>query len=216
LTANRWLAVAAGFYSVLHHEGTLLADAGETVDRTRWADWVDLSTPYLILLPIALALHALAADRLAWGCYLVGALTYAEGHGIHLSSNSIGNVRPPDEVWPPIVHLWDEVVGHYLWSAGVLLVVLAVARAAHDRPPPPSVAYLLALTVGFTWFTNSIEGGTPILGILGATVLTAVGWTHRHGFDRTLLVAYAPALVLFLGFGLWQGGFPQFTELGWA
>ena len=98
----------------------------------------------------------------------------------------------------------------------MLLVVLAVARAAHDQPPPPAIAYVLALTVGATWFTNSIEGGTPILGIVGAALLTAVGWTHRRGFDRILLVAYAPALVLLAGFAIWQSGFPQFTELGWA
>ena len=71
MTGNRWLAVAAGAYSLLHHQGSWLADAGETVDRSRWADWIDLATPYLVLLPVALALHALAADRLAWGCYLV-------------------------------------------------------------------------------------------------------------------------------------------------
>lgn len=215
MSANRWLAVAAGVYSVLHHQGTLLANAGEAVDQTRWADWLDLATPYLVLLPVAVALHALAADRIAWGCYLIGVLTYTEGHGIHLSANSIGNVRPPDETWPPIVHLWDEVVGHYLWGTGVLLVVLAVARAAHDRPQPPPVAYLLALTVGYTWFTNAVQGGTAPLGIAGAALLVAIGWTHRRGFDRILLVAYGLPLVLLVGYGLWQDGFPEFAELNW-
>lgn len=216
MSANRWLVIAAGVYSVLHHQGTLLAGAGETVDRTRWADWLDLATPYLVLIPVALALRALAADRIAWGCYLVGALTYAEGHGIHLSANSISNVQPAGEPWPPIVHLWDEVVGHYLWSTGVLLVVLAVARAARDRPQPPALAYLLALPVGYTWFTNAVEGGTAPLGIAGAALLVGIGWTHRRGFDRILLVAYGPALMLLVGYGLWQGGFPEFTELGWV
>jgi len=43
------------------------------------------------------------------------------GHGIHLSSNSVGNVEPG-----PPEHFWDEVVGHLLWYAGVALVVAAL------------------------------------------------------------------------------------------
>ena len=43
-----------------------------------------------------------------------------------------------------------------------------------------------------------------------------VGWTHRNGFGRQILAAYGLALLLLVGFGTWQGGFPAFTELGWA
>lgn len=218
MAPTRWLALAALAYGVLHHQGTLLANAGETVNGTRWADWLDIATPYFVLLPVALALGGFGADRLAWALYGVGVLTYAEGHGIHLSANSIGNLDPPGGfAWPPAVHLWDELVGHHLWSLGVALVVVAIARATHDTPPAPGIpAYPLALLVGFTWFTNSVEGGTPVIGLLGAAFLTGVGWVHRGGFDRVLLVAYGPALLLLAGYGAWHRGFPQFTQLGWV
>jgi hypothetical protein len=39
---------------------------------------------------------------------------------------------------------------------------------------------------------------------------------HRAGFDRVLLVAWGTALVLLVGYGAWQRGYPQFTELGWV
>ncbi len=213
---NRWLVVAALTYSTVHHQGTLLADAGETIDRTRWADWIDLATPYVVLLPVAAALAAAGADRVAWALYAVGAITYVEGHGIHLSANSISNVAPTEGEWPPLVHLWDETVGHYFWSGGALLVALAVARAMRAQERPPAIAYVLALTVGATWFSNSIEGGTPILGIAGAALLALIGWRERARFGAFFMVAYGLALCLLVGFGIWQGGFPQFTELGWA
>ncbi len=147
MTAGRWLAVCALVYGTLHHQGTALDALGETgLHHTRWADWLDLATPYAVLLPVAAALHSLAADRAAWWLYLVGAITYVEGHGVHLSANSIGNTEPPGGPdWPPIVHLWDEAIGHHLWIGGVVLVVLALARAARGQsaPPPAWAAYPL-------------------------------------------------------------------------
>lgn len=70
--------------------------------------------------------------------------------------------------------------------------------------------------VGVTFFTNSVEGSTAVFGLVSAALLALVGWTHRNGFDRLILAAYGVALVLLVGFGVWQGGFPEFTELGWA
>ena len=216
MTPYRWLALSAAIDGVLHHEGTLLGGLGETVDQTRWADWIDIATPYVVLLPAAAALQSLAADRLAWTFYLVGAITYDEGHGIHLSANSIGNISPGNGGdWPAMVHLWDEGVGHHLWSIGVTLVVLAIARAAHDLPAPPPAGYLLAALVGVTYFTNSVEGSTAVFGLVSSAFLALVGWTHRRSFDRQILAAFGLTLVLLVGFGLWQRGFPEFTELGW-
>jgi hypothetical protein len=217
VTLGRWLAVCALVYGTLHHQGTLLDGLGQAVDHTGWADWIDLATPYAVLLPVAAALLALTADRVAWGLYLLGAITYVEGHGIHLSANSIGNAEPAGATWPPIVHLWDEVVGHHLWITGVVLVVLALARAARGLAlPPPWAAYPLSALVGVTFFTNAVEGGAAALGLVGATALAAAGWTDRRGYGRQVLVAFGGALALLTAYGVWQGGFPQFTELGWV
>ena len=212
-TFGGWLVVFAVGYGILHHAGTLFAGLGE-VGPTRWADWIDLATPFVICGAVAGVLRGAGASRATWGAYLVGVILYTEGHGIHLSANSISNAINPH---PPIVELWDETIGHYLWYGGfaILVAVLAVATADR-RPRGGALAYLAAVVVGFTHFTNSVEGQVPWMGIVTAVVFTGWGLLTRDGMGRYLFTAYALALALFAGFGVWQGGFPEFTELGWV
>lgn len=199
-----WLAASAIAYVLLHHAGGALASLG-SVGVTRWADWIDLSTPYAVLLPAAVALARARAGRRLWSLYLVGALTYTEGHGIHLAANSVGNADPGRTA-----HLWDEVVGHYLWYAGTALVFAALAAAFARYDPPGNVgAYALAVLVGFTHATNSLEGGTAVFGMVTAAGFAGWGWTARARLGRLLAVAYVPALLVLAGYGLWHGGFPQ-------
>jgi hypothetical protein len=69
--------------------------------------------------------------------------------------------------------------------------------------------------VGFTSFSNAVEGQTAYLGIGAAVVFTVWGLFTRDGVGRLLLTAYGFSLLLFAVFGLWQGGFPEFSDLGW-
>ncbi|REE95822.1 hypothetical protein [Thermomonospora umbrina] len=203
------LAVTAIAYSVMHHIGFGLAWLG-TVGGTRWVDWIDIGTPYAVLLPAAMALYAGDAGRATWALYLVGAITYVEGHGIHLAANSVGNDAPGE-----VAHLWDEVVGHYLWYAGVFLVFAALARVLlRTSVTPGTPAYLLAAITGVTVATNALEGGTALMCIGVAAAFLA--WARRAGPGpgRLILAAAVPALVLLLAYGLWQRGFPQPTEIG--
>lgn len=206
--ALRWLAASAVAYVLLHHLGGALAPLG-SVGVTRWADWIDLGTPYAVLLPAAVALARSGAGRRLWPLYLVGALTYTEGHGIHLAANSVGNVAPGQTA-----HLWDEVVGHYAWYTGTALVFVTLAAAfARYHPPGHIGAYVLAALVGLTHATNSLEGGTAVFGVVVAAVFTGWGWTMRARLGRLLLVAYLPALLVLAGYGLVHGGFPQPSSL---
>jgi hypothetical protein len=208
-TASRWLSVFALAYGLLHHVGAVVSPLG-TVGVTRWADWAEMCVPYAVLLTAAAALVAGGADRRAWVVYLVGAITYAEGAGIHLAANSIANVDPG-----AAAHLWDEQVGHYLWYAGVALVITALALAFARRPLPGRFGpYLLAALVGLTHATNSLEGGTAFFGALVAVLFCAWGWVTRAGLGRLLLVAYSLALLVLAGYGLWHGGFPQPSAAG--
>ena len=134
---------------------------------------------------------------------------YAEGHGIHLAANSIGNARGGGQP----VHLWDEVVGHYVWYAGLALLILALARSC--RPALTPLSGLLAVGVGITHATNGVEGGTAVFSLLLAAAYLVC-------FRRTavVLVTYATSVALLAGWGLWWGltegrFFPQFSELGW-
>lgn len=203
-----WLGAAYVFF---HHVGTLLAPLGEVGD-TRWADWVDLLAPYVVVGLGVLTLTAAHAPPRCWGGFALAAVIYTQGHGIHLAANSVGNVARSD-----IAHFWDEYVGHYIWYAGLALMfaVLAgvlAARPLHRCPPP---GHLLAALVGLTHFTNSIEGDFALPGLAVAAGFTAWGVRTRRHAGRLLLTAYGFALVLFAVYGGWHRGFPEFSDLGW-
>jgi hypothetical protein len=209
-SVHRRLAVFAATVIVAHHVNTALGPLGY-VGTTRWADWVDLVVPYVVLGTAAAVLFAAEATRREW--ILLGAtgVLYTQGHGIHLAANSIAGVEPSDAA-----HLWDETVGHWLWYGGLAGIVTTLAYALRDVPTSRSVwGPVLSLGFGFTIFTNSIEGGTPALGLACAVVFVAWGWRHRGRLPELLVPGYALAFVGLVGWGLYWRGFPQFSELGW-
>jgi hypothetical protein len=210
-----WLVLLALGYGFFHHVGTLLAGLGDVGGtRTRWADWADLATPYVVTGAAAGALRAAHASRRAWAVFWLAAVLYVEGHGIHLAANSVGNAIGGDT---EPAHLWDEHVGHYLWYAGFWLIMAVLAATlAERRPRGGLVAHLLAAVVGFTHFTNSVEGQTAYAGIAVAVLFVAWGVRTRESLGRLLVTAYVVSLLLFAAYGVWQGGFPEFTEVGLA
>lgn len=190
-TYPRWLALTALAYAVVHHLGLLPDGLGSAVDDTQVADWLDLAVPWLVLVPAALTLRSAPAGERTWWVFGVGAIAYASGHGIHLAANSIANVEPGETA-----HLWDEVVGHAIWYAGVALVIGALAATMHDRPRPGPVGYVLAVAVGLTWASNAVGGGTEVLGIVVAGALCGVGWRRRRELAVVLLVGFLPAVAV--------------------
>ncbi|MGZ4594074.1 MAG: hypothetical protein ACXV4A_04230 [Actinomycetes bacterium] len=211
-TFGGWLVVLALGYAVFHHAGTIFAGLGDAGDtQTRWADWIDLLTPFVVTGAAGGALRAAHANRGTWTVFWFSAVLYTEGQAIHLAANSVGNAAPGEPA-----HLWDETVGHYLWYVGFALIVATLAATLSERRYRGGIAaQLLAVLVGFTWFTNSVEGQTPWLGIATAAVFAVWGLFTRDGLGRLLLTAYGVSLVLFAVFGIWQGGFPEFSKLGW-
>lgn len=209
-----WLVLFALGYVVLHHAGTIFGGVGDVGDtETRWADWIDLLTPYVVTGTVGGALRAGGASRGTWTLFWFAAVLYTQGHGIHLAANSVDNALPGD---PEPAYFWDEHLGHWFWYVGLYLLVVALALALADRRPRGGIAgYLLAALVGFTSFSNTVEGQTPWLGIGAGVVLAAWGLLTRDGMGRLLLTAYGVSLLLFAVFGVWQGGFPEFSELGW-
>jgi hypothetical protein len=207
VTGARWTAVAAGAYALLHHLGTLPDGLGDAPYATRWVDWVDLLVPYLVGGPALVALAVATTDRRGWWLALVGAGLYVQGHGIHLAANSIGNARGD----APPVHLWDEVVGHWIWYAGVALLVVAVSRAV--AMPASPIGLLLALGIGATWTTNALEGTTAAGSLAVALALAAWGARRRDGTGLLLLVAFGTSALVLAGYGLWHGGFPAPSAL---
>ena len=207
----RWLGWFAIAVVIGHHVGTIFGPLGEVGARTEWADWIDLLTPYAVVGTALGALLAAGATRRAWLLAALGAALYVQGHGVHLAGNSIGNAR--GDAQP--VHLWDEVMGHYLWYGGLYLLVAALVLAA---PEPRSAArWPLAALFGLTMATNGVEGGTAVLTLAVAVGFVLWGVRRRSAVTTT---AWAVATALVAGWGLYWGlaegrFFPQFSQLGW-
>ena len=195
-------------YNVLHHLGALPGGLGDAGGGTRWVDWLTLLTPYAVVGSAFAALRAAAADRRTWTIALVGAALYVQGHGINLAANSISNARGGEAP----THLWDEVVGHWLWYAGVALLVVALAQAVDAAARP--AALVLAVASGLTWTTNALEGTTAVGSLTVAAALAGWGWRRRtEGTGRLLLAACGTSAALLTAYGLWHLGFPAPSQL---
>ena len=196
-------------YVVGHHTGTALGPLGGVGD-TRWADWVDLFLPYALIGTAAAVLVAARARPTAWAVFGAGAVVYAQGHGIHLAANSIGN----ELGHAPVITLWDEHVGHYLWYLGLALLVASLVigvRLLDVRPWGWGLALLVALTLT----TNAIEGQSVPLSAALALAFVVRG---RHLVVRWLYAFHLTMLIAWVAYwwateGRWS---PEFTQLGWA
>jgi len=218
---RRWLGWFALAVIVGMQAGTVFKPLG-TLGETRVADWVDLLTPYAILGCAAMVLLRAWATRGQWVLLGVGGITFTLGHGLHLAANSISNVADTLVAGAPIVHLWDEVVSHYIWYTGLFLVMAAVAWALRDQAltvgaPDVVVALLVAVTLVNTY----IEGATPWMGLgfLATGLVAGLRWRPAT-VSRLLLVVGGVGLVLLIGWGVYwfaaDGSvFPEFSELGW-
>lgn len=183
------LALTAVAYNLCHHVGSLPDGLGDAGRGTRVADWIDLAAPFVVLVPALLTLVAARADRTTYAVFVPGALLYAQGQGIHLAANSIGNVDPGSTA-----HFWDESAGHLVWYAGVAVVTVALARTMADRSAHPA-AYVLAAASGITWASNAVGADLAVVAALPAAVAIWWGWRHRFGQGGLVGVAGAVALV---------------------
>ena len=191
--------------AVLHHVGSVPVSWLGTVGPTRWTDWLDLITPYCVLAGGAAVLLAAAASWRSWLAAGVAGVLYTQGHGLHLAANSINNRLDDDSV-----HLWDEVVGHLLWYAGLALLVVVLVRVIVTCPlAVRRWGWVLAGAFGLTHATNALAGGTAVPSLLFAVGMCA--WTRRLPvpLGRLILVAYGLAALVLLGYGLRYGGWPE-------
>lgn len=206
---QRWFGVLTAVYVVGHHTGTALAPLGG-IGPTRWADWVDLLLPYALLAAAAMVLLRAEAPRTAWVALGAAGIVYTQGHALHLAANSIGN----EVGHAPVITIWDEQVGHYLWYLGVALVVVALVLGVPELRLG-RLGWVLAALVALTLTTNAIEGQSVPLSAALAVGLLA--WA-RLGAVRVVYAAHLVLLVAWVGYwavfeGRWS---PEFTELGWV
>jgi hypothetical protein len=179
-------------------------------------DWVDLLTPFAVVGAAAVTLTALEAPPLVLALALVAAIVYVDGHGIHLAANSIDNLHPTGSAGST-AHFWDERWGHLEWHAGWFALIAALCLAERGRATSISRRQTVAVLVllGFSLFTNTVEGGTWPLE-LAATAIFAAWWlAERRPLLRVVAASFAVGATLIGIWAIWHGGVPQFSEVGW-
>lgn len=218
---RRWLGWFALAVIVGMQAGTVFKPLG-SIGSTRAADWIDLLTPFAILGCAAMVMDCAGADRRQWVLLAVGAVMFALGTGLHISANSVSNVDDPAVADASIVHLWDEVVSHYIWYTGLFVVLVALSAALHlEEFRIGALGVVVATLFALTLTNTYIEGGMPWLGMVFLLAGVVVGWRWRPTTTgRLLMLVGGIGLSLLVGWGLyWYGTdgrvFPQFSELGW-
>ena len=185
-TAAAWTTLLA-VVAVGHHLGTLLSPLGEVGDA-QWVDWVDLVLPYAVVGTAGTAL--LAVPRSCQVAGAAGLVAYVQGHGIHLAANSIAQRAPSDTAF-----LWDELVGHAVWYAGLYVVIAALLVGRAVASPPGPLRLALAVAVGVTFATNALGGHAVPLAVVACAVLAGLALRRRQGLGTDVLLAAVTGLV---------------------
>jgi hypothetical protein len=179
------------------------------------ADWMDLFTP-IVVIGTAVFLFRRNTPWLALAVAGLGAVLYVDGHGIHLAANSIRAEELTGKA-EDVAFFWDEQWGHFEWHLGWFVLIAGFCLAERDRLIRLRwwQGALSALLLGWTLFATTVEGRTWWLE-LGATAVFA-GWAYTA--RRPLLVACAAAFglaALLIGiWAVWQGGVPEFSDVGY-
>ncbi|MDD1679421.1 MAG: hypothetical protein LUO93_09615 [Methanomicrobiales archaeon] len=162
--------------------------------------------------------------------FILGAILYVDGHGIHLPSNSVSRLMEPGTPVYKAAYLFDEVISHYIWDAGVTLISVGLILLASTISFPSAakgnyfLVYLSAAAYGFTYTCNGIEGQTVLLTFPAAIIGTLAAFIFylrgkKTGQDSPVLLffslAYSVSVILFGYWGISHPGFPEFSAIGW-
>jgi hypothetical protein len=195
------------------------------------ADVLDLFTP-LILIPLYYLLFYFGSSQnpglKSTLLFLVFAVLWVEGQAMHLGANSIGHwlVNLMNEDVYEVTHFYDEILSHILWHLGVVALSAQLIYRNWKYPFQESASQLIieiiaGIVYGFTIFVMGIEGGTVVLlypySVLAVIFALIWGWRKFQKVPvlTFFLVGYGLAAILFTGWGLYWGYFPEFSELGW-
>jgi len=209
-----------------------------------YGDVLDFLTPFAVI-PIAFLLYfrvcQINSQRFVVSrlqrissriLFILGIILYVDGHGLHLSANSIARLveKANDPELFDAVYIFDEVISHSLWDVGIFLITLSLIVASYqmsyklDSLKEFTFLSLGACLYGFTFVVNSIEGQTvafilpaAFIGLILSTALylKEVKSEMRNPMFLFFLVAYFLCLLLLAYWGVRYKGYPQFSELGW-
>jgi hypothetical protein len=204
----------------------------------------DFLTP-LAVIPVALAvffnLRKAAAtegrgssrsSKWSVAVFVLGLICYVEGHGLHLSANAIDRLLggQEDTALHQSVYIYDEVISHFIWDIGVLIIaaglILAGKRVLFPRFSWAQWVFLGggAAFFGFSYAVNAIEGQTVVFTFPAAGLMALIClWIYGRGRRRRehnaaalfFLMGFLLSVLIFAYWGIIHPGFPEFSELGW-
>ena len=195
------------------------------------ADVLDIFTP-LVIIPLYYLLLYYGGSQppslRSTIVFLVFAALWVLGQGMHLSANTIGHwltTTAGDQIYD-VTYFYDEVLSHYLWHLGAAalsaqLIYNSWRHPFQDQTFRLVVESIAGIIYGLTIFIIGIEGGTVALmfpfSIIAAFAALILGWGKfkRIPVLSFFMIGYALAALIFIGWGLYWGGFPQFSHLGW-
>jgi hypothetical protein len=205
----RALVAFALAVAVFHHLPAVGGDLG---------DWIDLATPFAVIGTAALVLLGLSAWGAGLGLAVAAAIAYADGHGLHLSANSIRAEEPAGDV-ERVAYFWDERFSHWEWHLGLVGLLVAFCLAEPWARPPKRAgsaqSALVAALLGLTLFTSTVEGQTWWLLPPAALVLAVWALARPRPVLRACAGALVLACILLAGWAAWHRGVPEFSDLGW-
>jgi hypothetical protein len=237
---THWLFTYAFIYAFFHILPAFLNY--EIKNLLMIADVFDILTPfvmvftiyriYLMLLPHIRLDSSFPVKSVAVIILIFGAISFVEGHGMHLSANAIARhlTSAKDSSLFALDYSFDEIMGHIFWDTGIALLSLGIILVGFNidqkklSGPKYPLIILASLVYGFTYFVNAVEGQTVFFTLpLAVAVPLAIWWTAKRKRIRIsrnpvlslFLLSYLVAVGLFLVWGIWQKGFPEFSELGW-
>ncbi len=202
-----------------------------------YQDVLDHLTP-LVLIPLYWLLFRSAvtgqSNRSEELAFMVLAALWVLGQGMHLAANSVNNMAEALAASQVIditstdayklTYFIDENLSHYLWHLGFLGLAALLIYREWKRPAGIKTVWwatsLGGIIYGFTYFCIFLEGQTTLIGFpfaLVITLLTLISGRKKlrdHPLLAFFFVACLLASLLFAGWGLYWGGFPEFSDVG--
>ena len=193
-------------------------------------DVFDLFTS-LILIPLYWSLYWFGGKRpiglRGSLIFMVFTALWVAGQSMHLTGNSLGHLlegMKGTDVYR-LTNFYDEVLSHYLWHFGIfalsaVLIYRQWRNPSAERQILSWVVILAGIIYGFAQFMIVIEGATAPMGVPFAVLaaLFILVWGRKSLKKQPLLLffltAYLLAMVLFIGWGIYWGGLPEFSQVG--
>ena len=193
-------------------------------------DVLDLVTPF-VLIPLYWELFVVSPkykpNRQETLIFILLAIFWVQGQGMHLAANSIGHLTKDlaetDKIGV-LTHFYDERLSHYWWDCGLIgLSALLIYRhweyLKRDRNFKLTLPVGAGIIHGFTYFVGITESATTSIGVPFAVIVVFVlFWKRQNTKRQPMLVfyfaTYLVACLFFLGWGIYHGGLPEFSEVG--